>query len=63
MNKKAILKTITWRCIATAITFVVTFALTCPIEIGAAISGVDTVLKLVFYYLHEKGWEQRRNEK
>ena len=53
---RTIMKTFSWRFIATLITFsiawIVTKELTFALEIGIA----DTLVKLGAYYLHERAW-------
>jgi uncharacterized membrane protein len=49
-------KAISWRAIATFTGFGIVFALTGEIGDAAGFAVLDILLKLVFYYMHERGW-------
>lgn len=53
---RSILKGITWRIIATLTTVTLVFIFTRDITLSAQVGILDITLKLVFYYLHERGW-------
>lgn len=55
-KNRFILKTITWRIIASLTTLLVSWAITGNITAGLAIGGTEFVLKAVAYYLHERLW-------
>lgn len=55
-NKKSILKTITWRLLATGTTFLIGWWITGSIALGLGIATVEFWAKLVLYYLHERLW-------
>lgn len=55
-NKRHILKTITWRIIASSTTFIITYTLTGSIEFGIGIGISDFFIKMGLYYLHERFW-------
>ena len=55
-KKRHILKTITWRIVGTLDTFLLSWLITGSIKIGAAISVVEIVTKMILYYLHERAW-------
>lgn len=56
-KKRSLLKTVTWRILATTDTlFIVLFVTREPLWAGSA-ALIDTVLKTLFYYLHERVWE------
>ena len=57
-RRKKIIKTLTWRAIATATTFSVALALTGDAEKAGSVAAIDTVLKTVFYYIHESCYEK-----
>ena len=57
-HRRSILKAVTWRAIATVITFLVSYALTHKIELAAGISIFDTLIKVFSYYGHERIWEK-----
>ncbi len=49
-------KAITWRILATTITFLVAWAILGKVEYAAGIAWLDMLLKLVAYMWHEKVW-------
>ncbi len=54
--KKSLLKTLSWRVIATLITMSVVYVLTGEALLSFGIGTMDMLLKIVFYYLHERAW-------
>ena len=55
-RKRSFVKAISWRAIATFIGFGIVFALTGELQDAAGFAVLDILLKLVFYYMHERGW-------
>jgi len=55
-NLRSFLKAISWRVIATMITFVAALILTGEVLIALEIGALDMVLKLIAYFLHERIW-------
>ncbi len=62
---RSILKALSWRVIASAATFVITYIIvrqssgktdTEALKFASAIASVDVVAKLILYYLHERLW-------
>jgi len=53
---ESILKAISWRIIASATTFSVTYAVTKDMTTSTIISSFEMLIKLVIYYLHERFW-------
>lgn len=53
---RSIVKTLSWRFIATLITSLVAFVLTSEIAFAAKIGLLDTSIKLVAYFVHERMW-------
>nr|QFG74219.1 MAG: putative membrane protein [Megaviridae environmental sample] len=62
-RRKKLLKTFTWRAIATTTTFVVAFILTDEIGKSGTIAAVDTVVKTIFYYFHEGAYDKATKKK
>jgi uncharacterized membrane protein len=58
-NKQILIKTTVWRFIATLITFFVSWGVSGSLEFGAAIGGIDAVLKFIGYFTYEKIWESK----
>lgn len=58
---RSIVKAITWRIWATATTFVLALIIfkdtPNAIEKSSIVAGLEMILKLFFYYLHERLWQ------
>jgi uncharacterized membrane protein len=54
---RSIVKTATWRIIATAITSLLVLTFTHQWTLALTIGGLEGILKLLFYYLHERVWD------
>ena len=54
---RSIIKTISWRTIAIIITSAVSFIITGNLIIALSIGSIDTLIKLLAYYFHERVWE------
>jgi len=52
-----IVKTITWRIIATLTTFTLALAFTGSMSIATSIGISEVIIKIIFYYLHEVAWD------
>ncbi|MHA1578066.1 MAG: DUF2061 domain-containing protein [Candidatus Freyarchaeota archaeon] len=50
------IRSVSWRVVATLITFTVSMVLTGGVEVSGLIAVCDSVAKFVAYYLHERGW-------
>ena len=57
-HRRSIIKTLSWRVLATAITAGVAFVVTGELRFAAAIGALDTFLKLGIYYTHERVWNR-----
>ena len=58
IDRRALAKTITWRFVATGTTILVAFIFTGSLIISLEIGSVEMILKLFFYYLHERSWDR-----
>lgn len=56
IHKRHIAKTVTWRCIGTIDTFLLSWMITGNPLAGAKIGLTEVVTKMVLYYLHENLW-------
>lgn len=56
-HKRTLVKTITFRILASATTMLIVFLFTGKWLLSAGIGVVDFVFKLVIYYAHERVWE------
>ena len=57
-ERRHILKTFTWRFIATATTTAIAWVITGDPMVGLKVGGIEFVLKMLLYYFHEKAWHQ-----
>jgi len=55
-RKRSLVKTLTWRTIATTDTIVIARIITGSWTIGLGIASIEVVTKMLLYYLHERGW-------
>ena len=55
-RKRSIVKTLTWRCIATTDTIIITRLVTGSWTAGAIVGGAEVFTKMFLYYFHERGW-------
>jgi len=56
--KRSICKTISWRIVATIITATIVYILTGRFEFAAAIGLLDTTVKFIAYFFHERIWNK-----
>lgn len=54
--KRHILKSITWRIVASVTTFIIAWLSTGNINAGLSIGLFDFFLKFILYFLHERAW-------
>ena len=59
-HARSIVKAMTWRVSALAITMGVAWFITRQVRLAATIGLVDTVIKLFAYYSHERLWMRVR---
>ena len=57
-KKRSLVKTLTWRIIASTDTVIIATFITESVEKGLAIAGIEVVSKMILYYLHERGWSK-----
>ena len=55
-RKKSLIKTMSWRFLATATTFLISWWVTGSWAMGAGIATIEFWAKLVLYYGHERVW-------
>ena len=53
-------KTCTWRVVASADTFLLSWLITGNVAMGASIASLEVLTKMVLYYAHERQWEKPR---
>jgi uncharacterized membrane protein len=57
-RKRSIVKALSWRVLAGIITSCVALAMTGQLEFAAKIGLIDTLVKLLIYFLHERIWNR-----
>ena len=57
-RKITLLKTITWRMVATATTMLLVFIFTGELSLMLEVGLLEVSLKMLFYYLHERAWSR-----
>ncbi|MBT3362784.1 MAG: DUF2061 domain-containing protein [Chloroflexi bacterium] len=55
-HKRSIVKALTWRVLAYAITAFVAYLFTGKLALALEIGFADTLIKLFVYYAHERTW-------
>lgn len=53
---RSIVKALTWRVIATTTTMSLAYIATGDLKLAGAIGAADVIIKLFFYYVHERAW-------
>tara|TARA_B100001750_G_C15486170_1_gene588410 strand:+ start:540 stop:809 length:270 start_codon:yes stop_codon:yes gene_type:complete len=53
---RSLVKTLSWRIIATTDTILIARIITGSWTLGFGIAGIEVVTKMFLYYLHERGW-------
>ena len=54
---RSLLKGLTWRIIATGTIIAIAYFTTGDVELALKIGGLEFVIKLLMYYLHERAWQ------
>jgi uncharacterized membrane protein len=57
-RRRSIAKSISWRFFAAIITSSIAWALTGKLDFAAKIGALDTCIKLVVYFVHERVWNK-----
>ena len=57
-KQKSLYKSISYRVISIIMTFSIAHVVTGNTAIAASIVGIDTILKVIFYYYHERAWSR-----
>lgn len=55
--KRSFLKSISYRLFGTSLTILITFAISRKLEMSVAVGTLDLVLKILFYFFHERIWQ------
>jgi uncharacterized membrane protein len=57
-RSRSVVKALTWRVLACFITSTVALLLTGQLKFAMEIGLIDTLVKLVFYFAHERAWNK-----
>jgi len=57
-HRRSFLKSLSWRVMATVLTTCVAWSITENIRFAATIGILDSLVKFVIYYLHERIWNK-----
>ena len=55
-RKRSVVKTITWRVLATTDTFIISYWITGHLDWAGLIAGIEVLTKMFLYYFHERAW-------
>ena len=55
-KQKSLLKSISYRIISILLTFVISYLITGSLTAASAIVSIDSILKVIVYYYHERLW-------
>jgi adenylylsulfate kinase len=55
-RRRSLVKSLSWRFFATLITMTVAFGITGKVDFAIEIGLLDTTIKFVTYYAHERAW-------
>jgi uncharacterized membrane protein len=55
---RSFLKALSWRITGLVVTSSVVLVITGSLEFAAAAAAIDSLLKIVLYYVHERAWNQ-----
>ena len=57
-RSRSVVKSLSWRFLATATTFLIVLTFTGRLDLAVAIGGVEVVAKLLIFYVHERTWQR-----
>ena len=60
LQKRTIVKTLTWRIAASLTTFMIAWILTGDLLVGVSIGSIEALAKIFLYYFHERIWNNIR---
>ena len=55
---RSLLKTITWRILASLDTFLIAWFVSGSISVGGWIATIEIITKIILYYFHERAWNR-----
>ncbi len=57
-NTRSIVKTISWRILATVTTVTLVYIFIGDVSIALSVGGIEVFLKMLIYFLHERAWDK-----
>lgn len=55
---RSVVKTLSWRVLATLTTAVLVYAFTGQLKLAALVGGLEVLAKMVLYFVHERAWDK-----
>ncbi|MAJ56935.1 MAG: hypothetical protein CMI74_02530 [Candidatus Pelagibacter sp.] len=55
---RSLIKTITWRILASLDTFLIAWFVSGSISVGGWIATIEVITKIILYYFHERAWNR-----
>jgi uncharacterized membrane protein len=55
-HSRSLIKAVSWRIVGSIDTFVISFFVTGHWKAAASIASVESVTKIILFYLHERAW-------
>ncbi len=55
-HSRSLIKAVSWRLVGSIDTFVISFFVTGHVVAAASIASVESVTKIILFYLHERAW-------
>ena len=56
--KRSLVKTMSWRILATLTTFVISWIITGTLSLAISIGAFEFMSKFLLYYFHERAWNK-----
>ena len=57
---RSVIKAFTWRFLATLTTFTLVWLFTGKLDTAIMVGGLEAVIKMLIYFMHERGWQRVR---
>ncbi len=57
-KRRSLLKALSWRCLATLTTTLIVYIFTGKIVLAVSVGGVEALVKMVLYFVHERLWNR-----
>lgn len=55
---RSVVKTISWRVLATLTTFILVYSFTEKLDVAAYVGMIEVFLKMLIYFFHERVWDR-----